>query len=110
MDAFTEKGKTKTEFISRNHGHSRYEVIIKTTSHEHYRETEDFARRLIDHAKPMTNADRIRAMTDEQLAALLAHETYRIAEPFFQYIGLGITEEVCYCQRLNWLKQPVEVE
>ena len=60
--------------------------------------------------KPMTNADRIRAMTDEELAALLAHETYRIAEPYFQYIGLGITEEVCYCQRLNWLKQPVEVE
>lgn len=41
-----------TEFISRNHGHSCYEIIIKTTNHEHYRMTEDFARRLIDHAKP----------------------------------------------------------
>lgn len=57
---------------------------------------------------PLTNADRIRAMTDEELAALLAHETYRIAEPYFQYIGLGITEEVCFLQRLKWLKQTVE--
>ena len=42
-----------TEFISRNHGHSCYEIIIKTTNHEHYKATEDFARRLIDHAKPV---------------------------------------------------------
>lgn len=56
----------------------------------------------------MTNADRIRAMTDEELAALLAHETYRIAEPYFQYIGLGLTEEVCYFQRLKWLQQTAE--
>lgn len=44
-----------TEFISRNHGHECYEIIIKTTSHEHYKATEDFARRLIDHAKPVTD-------------------------------------------------------
>lgn len=44
-----------TEFISRNHGHSCYEIIIKTTSHEHFKATEEFARRLIDHAKPVTD-------------------------------------------------------
>ena len=44
-----------TEFITRNHGNSDYEVIIKTTDHEHYKATEDFARRLIDHAKPVTD-------------------------------------------------------
>ena len=60
-----------TEFISRNYGNESYEIIIKTDSHEHYRATEDFARRLIDHSKPATNADRIRAMSDEELAEFL---------------------------------------
>ena len=50
-----EKGKTMTEFISRNYGNKEFEVIIKTDSHEHYKETQDFARRLIDHAKPVTD-------------------------------------------------------
>ena len=44
-----------TEFISRKYGNEGYEVIIKTDSHEHYKATEDFARRLIDHAKPVTD-------------------------------------------------------
>lgn len=44
-----------TEFISRNYGNEGYEVIIKTDSHEHYKAAEDFARRLIDHAKPATD-------------------------------------------------------
>lgn len=57
-----------TEFISRKYGKDGYEIIIKTDSYEHYRSTEDFARRLIDHSKPATNADRIRAMSDEELA------------------------------------------
>lgn len=57
-----------TEFISRKYAMEGYEIIIKTDSHEHYRSAEEFARRLIDHSKPMTNADRIRSMTDEELA------------------------------------------
>ena len=43
-----------TEFITRNYGNESFEVIIKTDSKEHYKATQDFARRLIDHAKPMT--------------------------------------------------------
>ena len=56
-----------TEFISRNYGKEGYEIIIKTDSHEHYRATEEFARRLIDHAKPIRNADKIRALSDEEI-------------------------------------------
>ena len=41
-----------TEFISRNYGSKSYEIIIKTESKEHYKAAEDFARQLIDHAKP----------------------------------------------------------
>ena len=41
-----------TEFISRKYGNEGYEVIIKTDSYEHYKASEEFARRLIDHVKP----------------------------------------------------------
>ena len=44
-----------TEFISRKYGNDGYEVIIKTDSHEHYTAAEEFARRLIGHAKPVTD-------------------------------------------------------
>lgn len=60
-----------TEFITRNYAHEKFEVIIKTDSEEHAKAAEDFARRLIGHAKPQTQADRIRAMSDEELLELL---------------------------------------
>ena len=83
-----------TEFISRNCGKEGYEIIIKTDSYEHYRAAVDFARRLIDHSKPKTNADRIRAMSDEELARWLEYE------------GGGACAEMCGW--LNWLQQPAE--
>lgn len=97
-----------TEFISRSYGQDEFEVIIKTDNKEHYKKAEDFSRKLIDHAKPQTNADRIRVMSDEELAVLLAHETYRMAKPVFDVCGYGITEEFIFAQRLEWLKQPAE--
>lgn len=56
----------------------------------------------------MNNADKIRSMSDEELAVLLAHETYRMAKPVFDVCGYGITEEFIFAQRLKWLKQPAE--
>ena len=56
----------------------------------------------------MNNADKIRSMSDEELAVLLAHETYRMAKPVFDTFGYGITEEFIFAQRLEWLKQPAE--
>ena len=58
----------------------------------------------------VSNADRIRAMSDEELACLLAHETYRIAKPVLDLAKIEIKEEEIYCLRLEWLKQPAEVE
>lgn len=55
-----------------------------------------------------TNAQKIRAMSDEELAVLLAHETYRMAKPVFDMCGYGITEEFIFAKRLEWLKQPAE--
>jgi hypothetical protein len=62
----------------------------------------------MDEKKPMTNADRIRAMTDEELAELLADETHRIAKPVFDYFGYGIEKQIVYARRLDWLQQPEE--
>ena len=84
-----------TEFITRNYGNKEFEVIIKTDSKEHYKETQDFARKLIDHAKPQTNADRIRSMTDEELAECLYEIGYDR--------GWGAPEGT-----LKWLRQPAE--
>ena len=96
-----------TEFISRNCGKEGYEIIIKTDSHDHYRATEEFARRLIDHAKPMRNADKIRAMSDEELAKFL-HEPFcynrTLEECTISYCG------VCDQCVLDWLQQPSEVD
>ena len=58
--------------------------------------------------KVITNAERIRAMSDEELAVLSAHETYRTAKPVFDMCGYGITEEFIFAKRLEWLQQPVE--
>jgi hypothetical protein len=60
---------------------------------------------LKDRYEPMTNADRIRNMTDEELAKLLSTGTF---------ICEGLKEDICEnipgCEecRLVWLKAPVE--
>ena len=53
---------------------------------------------------PMTNADRIRAMTDEELANMLTD---------FLNNGGWVTEagrEICYELHIAWLQQPAEGE
>ena len=90
-----------TEFISRNYGNEGYEIIIKTDSHEHYRATEDFARRLINHAKPMRNADKIRDMTDNMDLIDIIKCPYTICQRTFT--------NCCEC-KLDWLQQPVKEE
>ena len=44
-----------TEFITRNYGNKEFEVIIKTDNKEHYKATEDFARKIIDHENTENN-------------------------------------------------------
>ena len=93
-----------TEFISRNYGKEGYEIIIKTDSHEHYKAAESFARRLIDHSKPMTNAQKIRAMSDEELVEFIKKIKVRAA--FCKAIkNNDAFEELCSAE---WLKQPAE--
>ena len=93
-----------TEFISRSYGQDEFEVIIKTDNKEHYKKAEDFSRKLIDHAKPQTNADRIRAMSDEELAKVPSQFGYSCVFPQKE-CGESDTCEKCL---LEWLKQPAE--
>ena len=91
-----------TEFITRDYGQKEFEVIIKTDNKDHYKATEDFARKLIDHAKPQTNADRIRAMSDEEFSCFLAIvENRKTGKTIFDN-----TSDFW----LEWLKQPAEGE
>ena len=94
-----------TEFISRNYGNEGYEIIVKTDSNEHYRATEDFARRLIDHSKPATNAQKIRAMGDEEMCNWLFQRDCANIAAFLEHGGMGVMDAV---QLLDWLQQPPE--
>ena len=89
-----------TEFITRNYGSKEFEVIIKTDNEEHYKATENFARQLIDHAKPMTNADRIRAMTDEELAIELANIATISRKVVRGWKIIGIEQHILKCLQL----------
>lgn len=69
---------------------------------------------------PQTNADRIRMMSDEELAQkLLQFNTLEESVPFCRNLAEcdelldtedGIPEEKCKQCLLNWLRQPAEVE
>lgn len=110
-----------TRFITRCcFGSKSFEVIIRTDSEEHYKATQDFARRLIDHGKPRTNGDWIRSLSDEELADILMGNA-DLAEqiPFCQNLpecqamldGDEIIPEArCAGCMLTWLKQTVEDE
>ena len=89
-------------------GNGEYHLQFETDNRDHYLIMQETARRCVD-GKPFTNADRILAMSDEDLAEFLC----------------GIVD--CYAERcpgsdlcnsldrmsngiLKWLQQPVEGE
>ena len=79
------------------------EYVAKCTNCAHYFRREDFPICVLDEApKLITNADRIRAMTDEELAGIITDDWCEI---------LGCTSYVCEgdCLKrvLKWLKEEV---
>ena len=96
-----------TEFITRDYGQKEFEVIIKTDNKDHYKATEDFARKLIDHAKPQTHADAIQAMSDEELAEFLYAEEWS-CDTYYSCSVCPLRGEKECMSVLEWLKQPVE--
>ena len=72
-------------------------------------ETKAWLRSMEQEQKPMTNADRIRAMSDEELAEFLCKETwvcdrYAVCKECPRWIG------DCCLPIDEWLKQTAEVE
>ena len=55
--------------------------------------------------KPQTNADRIRAMSDEELCNWLFQRDCTNIAAFLEYGGIGVMNAV---QLLDWLQQPAE--
>ena len=103
-----------TEFTSKTYnGQTEFEVIIRTDREEHYKHAEDFARKLTGHAKPMTNGDRFRALSDEELY-LWARKQIGCGLDFFP-CGVvcdgkcdSFDEETCKAKIMEYLKQPAE--
>ena len=69
-----------------------YRLQFETENREYYLLMQETARRCVD-GKPVTNADRIRSMTDDELAKLLCCTGWRMTE-----------QKEC----LEWLQQPAE--
>lgn len=59
--------------------------------------------------KPLTNADKIRSMTDEELAYFIAKQRFSVVNQIADKLGIDVTMEFIAGQKnaLNWLKQEV---
>ena len=60
-------------------------------------------------SKPQTNADRIRAMTDKELAEFLLNRDLDIVEKASKSVGFTykVDREPCLVNVIDWLKQEV---
>ena len=56
----------------------------------------------------MTNGDWVRSLTNEQIAAFLAHERWNLAKVVFESVGVGITEEFIFANLLKWVNEECE--
>lgn len=74
-------------------GNGEYRLQFETDNKEHYLLMQSIARRCVD-GEPVTNADRIRSMSDVELAMYL----YEI----------GRNEWLSPISTLEWLQQPAE--
>ena len=83
-----------------------YRLQFKTNNKAHYLLMQSAARRCIDHAH-MTNADKIRSMTDEELALWICG-VYDIEEENEKFINGIIIPEYSPHDIEEWLQQPAE--
>ena len=76
-----------------------YRLQFETDNKEYYLLMQEAARRCVD-GKPVSNSDRIRAMSDEELSDFLAYTWATSARAWQKDTG----------ETLHWLKQRVEGE
>ena len=91
-----------------------YRIQFETDNNDYYQLMIDTARRCVD-GKPMTNADRYRSMSDEELAEFLIKADERIEIlPFCQKkekcldIFANVSDEDCMACMMEYLKQPAK--
>lgn len=86
------------------------EYVAKCTNCGHYFHKEDFPMCVLDSTpKPTTNADRIRSMTDEELAELFEMIPHSGNPPTYTIDGFCIDDGLrTKRQWLDWLKQEVK--
>ena len=87
-------------------GNGKYCLQFETNNKEHYLLMQSAARRCIDRAH-MTNADRIRSMTDEELALWIC-SVYDIEEENGKFINGIIIPGYAPHDIEEWLQQPAE--
>ena len=79
-------------------GNGEYRLQFETNNEAHYLLMQSAARRCIDHAH-MTNADRIRSMSDEELKKFIC-SMFKC-----EFCDFELGER---CGLLNWLRMPAE--
>ena len=92
---------TSSEFLTHS-GPNGFEIHFRTPDREKYLEVEKACRKVIGHGKRQTNADRIRQMTDEELAQIITDdwcELLNCASPCDGHCDLKV---------LGWLQQEVD--
>ena len=87
-------------------GNGEYRLQFETNNEAHYLLMQSAARRCIDHAH-MTNADKIRSMTDEELALWICG-VYDIEEENGKFINGIIIPGYATHDIEEWLQQPAE--
>ena len=88
-------------------GNGEYRLQFETDNKEYYLLMQETARRCVD-GKPVTNANRIRSMDDEELAKFMRSMMDCVScEKTFSFKCNGNYHH-CLSVCLKWLKQPVE--
>ena len=87
----------------------KYRLQFETDNREYYLLMQETARRCVD-GKPVTNADRIRAMSDEELAAML--KDYKDCNKNCIISNGKHCYQICEEESvlLKWLQQPPKGE
>lgn len=95
-------GRVMSGFVTRVEPEKEepFTVIFTTDDHGKYMHIENECRKMIGHAKPTTNADHIRAMSDEELAMIICCQDHKQ--------GDECVDASCYDCTLDWLKQEAE--
>ena len=81
-------------------------TVVHDPKHPHWIVQRSRIKCRLYNAKPQTNADRIRAMSDEELVEMFRHDLYE----YVQYKVNWCRENDMTCTEylLEWLKQPAE--